>query len=181
MEITQEYLQECFSYNPETGVLTWKKRPRDHFNTDRGFKIFNSNYAHNEAGSSRAYTENLSYILIVIKGRRFLAHRIIWALNCGDWPHDEIDHIDGDGLNNTIANLRAVSHQENLKNRKINKNNASKISGVRWDSERQKWFVQIGAQNKVLKLGRYLDKFEASCVRKSAELKYGYHKNNGRK
>jgi len=40
MELTQEYLREAFDYDPKTGVLTWRKRPREHFNTDRGWKIW---------------------------------------------------------------------------------------------------------------------------------------------
>jgi len=180
MKITQEYLQECFSYNHETGVLTWKERPREHFNTDRGCRIFNSGWAGKEAGSIKIYSATIEYRAMSIYGKYTFAHRLIWTLVYGEEPV-EIDHINGNGLDNRIENLRNVDHKENLLNQKIYSCNTSGVAGVRWDSERQKWSVQIGVQNKALKLGRYLDKFEASCVRKSAELKYGYHKNSGRK
>ena len=54
-----------------------------------------------------------------------------------------MDHIDNCKLNNTISNLRWVSHQENQYNRKLNKNSNSSIKGVFWVESRKKWKAQI--------------------------------------
>ena len=48
-----------------------------------------------------------------------------------------IDHEDGDSLNNKLSNLRLASHRQNLFNRKINKNNKTKVKGVYQDKKSQ--------------------------------------------
>lgn len=56
-----------------------------------------------------------------LKGKHFLVHRAVWEAFNGPIPEKyDIDHIDGNPLNNCLDNLRAVTHSENLKNRKIN-------------------------------------------------------------
>jgi hypothetical protein len=42
---SQEYLQECFEYNRETGELFWKTRPRHHFKNDGIWKMWNTSHA----------------------------------------------------------------------------------------------------------------------------------------
>jgi hypothetical protein len=61
-------------------------------------------------------------------GKVLSMHRFICGLVSGD-PR-EVDHIDGNGLNNKRTNLRICSHSENSKNRKKNKNNSTGFKGV---------------------------------------------------
>jgi hypothetical protein len=63
------------------------------------------------------------------KHHRVLAHRAIFLMHHGYLPH-EIDHIDGNPLNNRIENLREVTKSENLSNTKIYRNNTSGTKGV---------------------------------------------------
>jgi hypothetical protein len=64
-----------------------------------------------------------------IKKRRY-NHRVIWELLKGSTDNLEIDHIDGNPLNNKISNLRLVSREINGRNCKINSRNSSGITGV---------------------------------------------------
>jgi hypothetical protein len=74
----------------------------------------------------------------------------------------EVDHLDGNGLNNQRANLRIVSRRQNGQNRHHQK--TSKFPGVYWHKCRQKWHAQIRINGKVKYLGLYEtenDAFEA--------------------
>lgn len=113
-----EFLRECFEYYPETGELFWKERPRKHFPTERGWKIFNSRWAHTQAATvvnNRGYLNgDVSYEGTHIK---FLAHRLIWKLTTGHDPVKEIDHINGNPTDNTLENLREADGSQNNFNR----------------------------------------------------------------
>lgn len=65
------------------------------------------------------------------KKRRY-THRVIWELfnGCIDDASKQIDHIDGNPLNNRIDNLRLVSRSVNMRNTRQNSRNTSGIAGV---------------------------------------------------
>lgn len=62
----------------------------------------------------------------------------------------------------------------------IKSNNNSGLHGVSWCNTRNKWRTRIVVDHKEIFLGRYDNLLEAACVRKSAELEYGFHINHGR-
>lgn len=62
-------------------------------------------------------TPNNKYATTYIERKLVLMHRLLMGFPKGK----EIDHIDGNGLNNSRSNLRICSHKDNLRNRKINK------------------------------------------------------------
>jgi HNH endonuclease len=109
------YLRQCFAYDPYTGVLTWRVRPRNHFETDRGWRGTNSRQAGNAAGSI-VRTVSETYIRVEIDGRSLAAHRVIYKLVWGKEPPADIDHHDGDGTNNRWKNLRPASKTQNACN-----------------------------------------------------------------
>ena len=132
MEIPIEYLRECLEADYETGILTWKARDPHHFPTEQGWKTFNTIFAGKEAGS----VDNRGYVrlLLVYEGRphKLYAHRIIWAMKYGRWPHPnmQIDHRNRCKTFNAISNLREVTQSVNQHNRGPQKNNTSGIKGV---------------------------------------------------
>lgn len=64
-------------------------------------------------------------------------HRIIWELSNGNIPDTYIiDHIDGNGLNNSIDNLRAIPKALNSKNKVLYKNNTTGAKGITLDKTR---------------------------------------------
>lgn len=125
-----DFLRECFSYNPSTGVLSWAHRPVHHFRSASGCKTFNTANAGKPAGSlaGRYLRVNVSYL-----GQSYFmtVHRAILCMHEGAWPADLVDHIDGDPRNNRLENLRHASAQQNNRNRPVMPHNKSGVKGVR--------------------------------------------------
>jgi len=157
--LTQKRLKELLTYNPETGVFT-----RNCTTSPRA-----------QAGQTVGSKHNAGYLCVSIDRKSHLLHRLAWLYMYGFLPEHDIDHINHDRTDNRIRNLRSVTRSENLRNQSVCPRNTSGIMGVSFDSERNKWMVRIKKKH----LGRYSDYFEAICVRKSAESRYGFHPNHG--
>lgn len=112
------------------------------------------------------------YAQVKVNGRMLYAHRIIYALMHSEMPEGEIDHIDGDPLNNRIENLRDVSGSENQHNSKKRKDNSSGFTGVSWANHAQKWRTEIWVDNRKIHLGYFEDFEEAVQARKLAKIRY---------
>ena len=98
----------------------------------------------------------------------------------GQFPQNETDHINGEREDNRWDNLRSVDAGENSKNTKKRSDNTSGIQGVHWAKRNKHWHVYINEKGGRTNLCYTHDFFEACCVRKSAELEYGFHQNHGR-
>lgn len=105
----QDELHKAFTYDEERGVLIWNERE------DRSPQ-WNGRYAGKDAGSITYFNTSGPYIVINIWGAPRLAHRLIWVYAYGYEP-DKIDHKDGDGLRNTLDNLRDATSSQNNTNR----------------------------------------------------------------
>ncbi len=67
----------------------------------------------------------------------------------------EVDHIDGNGLNNQTSKLRIGTHQQNSMNRRLPSTNKSGFKGVSWDKYTNKWKAYIKIDGKCHTLGRF--------------------------
>ena len=85
--------------------------------------------------------EKTGYLVITINGKQYYQHRIVWLLVSGSWPVNQIDHIDGNRKNNSIANLRQATPSQNQENRKCQ--NKTGYSGVTFHKKTNKWQAQI--------------------------------------
>jgi len=113
--LTAERLREVLHYDPETGLFYRKI-------DDRRWK------AGSQCGSIH---KSIGYVYITIDGFSNTGHRFAWLHFHGAWPEGDIDHIDGNRSNNRISNLRDVSHQTNMQNRKTaQKDNSTGFLGV---------------------------------------------------
>ncbi|MBN6739850.1 HNH endonuclease [Acidithiobacillus sp. MC6.1] len=82
-------------------------------------------------------------------------------------PGLEVDHIDGNGLNNCRSNLRIASHSENGRNSHLHKDSASGYKGVSWHRKDRAWRARITVNGEHIFLGNYRSQeeaHEAYCV-----------------
>jgi DNA-binding winged helix-turn-helix (wHTH) protein len=165
-EAELQEIKRLLSYDPATGALTWLV-------TNIG-RPFGSRADWSRRGQHKTYR------YVAVLGRRWRAHSLAFFLFHGFMPLKQIDHIDGDGCNNAINNLRDVSPRENQRNRKLTYKSTSGVLGVTWHKRRKAWLVQIGVDNKPVRLGQFQNLEDAIRVRRAAEVEHGYHPNHGR-
>ena len=110
-----------------------------------------------------------SYGIVTYKGKTYLLHRIIFLMHYGFSP-DQIDHIDGNSLNNNIDNLRLCEVHENCCNRGMPSNNTSGYKGVYWSKQSQKWVAQITKRRKQYYLGLYPSAADAHAIYQKAAV-----------
>ncbi len=180
-QIDVALLREMVSYSPETGRLFWKARGPSLF---AGVKrcaahscaIWNTKNAGNEAFTSVVGGRKVGGL----NGVKQYAHRVAWALHYGAWPVGEIDHINGDAMDNRIENLRDVAHADNMRNVKRSKANTSGETGVTWDPQSGKWRARLNTNGRTHYFGLHGDFESAVIARKSAQEAFGFHANHGR-
>lgn len=99
-QLRAEQVRQLLDLNVETGELRWTAAASQGRLTQR------------VAGSAHAG----GYRQIKIGKRVHLAHRLVWLIVHGEWPHGQVDHIDGDRSNNALSNLRVVTGAQNKQN-----------------------------------------------------------------
>lgn len=149
------------------GELYWKIKP--------------SNVAKMHVRVGNFVGKKRNYLSVEYKYKSYRIHRIIWEMFYGKIPSKmQIDHIDGNTLNNKVENLRVVDNSDNQKNCGIRKDNKSGFPGVFWAFRIKRWETYITSKGKRYYLGVFKNKEEAIRVRKEAEKKYNFHFNHGR-
>lgn len=148
-----EYLRQCLECNFETGELTWRKRPLEHFKDKKSADSWNTKFPGRSAGNKM----RIGYLRlsITIDGTRLhiLSHRIIWALKFGAWPTFEIDHINTIRSDNSTENLREATHAENMRNRRPRAKSKTGFKGI--NANRNKFEARIMLAGKHVHLGTY--------------------------
>lgn len=164
MELTQSVLKDLLHYDPNTGMFKWITPPLGRF-------------------KSREFAGGIDgdgYWKIKVCGSHHRAHRLAFLYMNGAMPDQEVDHINGVRTDNRWENIRLVSGSENAKNKCLQKNNKSGITGVFWDHRKNKWTSKIMVNRTTIKLGDYTLFSKAVDARKRAEKNYGFHENHGR-
>jgi len=175
-DLSQEYLRSIFDYNPETGDLIRKVRPREHFSCERTFITYNAKLA----GGVNYTVSELGYRLVTIDKKRHRAHRVAWIIRNGEIDGLVIDHINGLVDDNRLCNLRACSHSQNLRNMKSK--NKELPMGVYFDKSRGCYKASIGLGEKgKTKYRRFKTAGEAADWRNQMLSELGYHDLHGKK
>lgn len=127
---------------------------------DEDFEILNQyKWYAQKAPSNKYYARN---------SRLGLLHRFILNID----TVFEVDHINGNSLDNRRNNLRKSTHHENMMNRKVHKSSKSGIKGVWYREKKRRWEAQIRFNNKQIHLGLFRELEEAVKARRMAELQY---------
>lgn len=166
--VTADSLRKVVGYDPARGEFRWLARE-----DDIGWTRKNAGKVAGAISQHGKKEKPVYYRRIRVFGRDHYAHRLAWLYVTGEWPDkNEVDHRDGNTLNNRFDNLRRATHAQNGHNTGLRRNNTSGVKGVTWDSARGRWQASITMNSKMVHLGRF-DVFEdAVAARRAAETEY---------
>lgn len=184
-DLTHQYIREALHYDHESGQLFWRNdRPPNHFGNKSSYYGYLSRFAGNPAGyKTNKVSERTNYLQVRLGGKLYYAHRLIWYYVYGELPCLSLDHIDGNGLNNRIDNLREVDNIVNGKNQRLPRNNKSGHRGV-WYNAQDRHYQAFGFETKdgvrrKVYLGVYRNKEDAIVVRKEWERENDFSERHG--
>jgi len=147
--LTYERLNQCLSYDPETGIFVWKSR------NSKRIKIGDA------AGRINAY----GYIDIGLDNHAYKAHRLAWFYMTGKWPEHQVDHRNGIRNDNSWSNLREATSEQNHFNNKT-------ARGYICDPRDGRFYATIVVKHKPIRLGGYATSGEAHDAYLIAKEKY---------
>ena len=148
--LTVEHLRKLLHYNPDTGEFT-RLTPYGRWNRIA-------------AGRNAGSKHTGGYLVIIVDGKKYYAHRLAWFYMNGVFPGREIDHKNGDKRQNQINNLREATRSENNQNRvKPLSNNKSGFLGVHMHTD-GRWVAQIKLGGKSMHIGIYASPEDAHAA-----------------
>ena len=136
-------------YDPDTGIFTRRGK---------------------RAGTLYSNGRGKTYIRISINHKKYFAHRLAFLFMNKSFPVNQVDHEDGNGINNKWSNLHEATPKENSQNRRLSKNNKSGYHGIYFDECSNKYRSQIKIDGKTTHIGYFTDIFDAICSRKRFSL-----------
>lgn len=147
--LTQEILKHYITYDPITG-----------FFYSNGVQY--SNKSKGERVGTLHKTKGYRYICI--KGKTYREQRVAFLYMTGNWPTNQVDHINQVKDDNRWDNLRDIPASENCWNRPVYKTNKSGYTGVVWNKQMNKWQVLCRRKGKQTYLGMFDNVDEAGDV-----------------
>ena len=123
-----------------------------------------------QAGMVAGCVDQFGYVRVIIKGRNYRAHRIIWLWVHGKWPENELDHIDGVRSHNWLKNLREATRAQNMLNKRRYKNNSTGFIGVTLKYE-GKYEARYKFDGKQVSIG-FFDTAEEAAAAYQAAIAY---------
>jgi len=144
--LTQAELKSFAHYDPETGVFTRTRRTA------------NCTHIGDIIGTPHSDGGSCTYVVAKLRFKFYKMHRLAWLYMTGDWPKNQIDHIDGGKANNRFSNLREATHAQNKSNTPVQQNNTSGYKGVSHKNRKSPWVARIMFAGKSVWLGSFQTK-----------------------
>lgn len=155
-KLTQARLKEVLHYGPETGLFTWLST------------VIPPVYA----GKISGYIDDYGYRVLNLDGNRRSQHRLAYLYMTGDYPVNQIDHVNGDRSDNRWCNLRPATDSQNRQNMKKKAGTKSRFQGVTWFPRDGTWMSRIGINYKSVFLGYFKTEEEAHQAYVSAKTQH---------
>jgi hypothetical protein len=164
------FVQNLLDVDVVSGSAKWRERPISMFKSERDMKKWNTRYAGAEAFTS---VNTNGYRRGTILWRSFYLHQIVYLVANGELPEgNQIDHINGDRLDNRAKNLRAVSHSGNCRNQNCAVKSSTGFRGVHYVKRNGTYQARIRLGDKSHTLGGFLTAEDAALGRKELEEKH---------
>lgn len=165
-DLSHDYLLKRLDYNPETGEFTWKPKV--------GGPRINGRFNGRMAGRVAGHSHSSGYIELALDGVKYYAHRLAWFYTHGEWPPEDIDHIDRDRGNNRVSNLRLATRSQNLRNTVVRPYSKTGVKGVKFCKKIGKYVATITLLGQAKYLGLFDDKESAGAAyREAAAILHG--------
>ena len=127
------------SYCPTTGAFTW---------------VIPASHRVNKGDTAGGINDN-GYRIISLDKIKYRAHWLAWYISYGNWPKNQIDHINGVRDDNRLINLREATNAENRQNMGIRSDNKSGFIGVYYAKWANAWRAEIRVNGNRRKLGYF--------------------------
>jgi hypothetical protein len=136
--------------------------------TKKGTEILIDKNNKDELSKLSWYVNKIGYAVNDTKPRKYM-HRLIMG-----YPKENVDHINGNKLDNRKGNLRLCNQSENTANAPKRTTNKSGYKGVCWNKKYGKWEVYLTKNYKHIFLGYFDDKIDAArAYNLGAETHFG--------
>ena len=137
----------------------------------KGFVAIVDDEDFKELSKHKWYYHNMGYAVRKIRIGRKAASLLLHVAIMGKIDGLEIDHVNGDKLDNRRENLRHVTHQQNIQNQRPIRGGMSRYKGVHWHKANKNWISSIRTDGKVYHLGCYDSEQEAALAYNKSAIK----------
>lgn len=161
------FLRQIFDYDPETGSIVHKERPKSFFKREADWKSWNTR----RKGKSALVPTVHGYFVVPIGLNQFPAHRVAFKLFHGIDPPPVLDHANGIRNDNRISNIRPSTQSQNMMNKGAQINSKTGVKGVSFEPVTRRYKVNIRANGKLIHVGRFETIEQAGAAYEEASRK----------
>jgi hypothetical protein len=146
-------IRKLLRYDPETGHL-WR------INGTKGAP----------RGRPAGNLNKRGYVCVRVRYKLYQGHRLAWLLGHGEWPKQDIDHINCNPADNRLCNLRLAAPHQNSANQGLSRHNTTGFKGIRFS--KGSWVANLRYRGVTHRSGRHKTKEDAARAYDAMALEY---------